>query len=194
MLPASTSGDPSKPRPPKTRPCATFRHRAGPEDQAGDGRSDDDGTQFPGNLAVDRYPADDGKASRRTPADWKQGEDVIITSSVSDDEAKTIYPQGWKSPKPYMRIVPQPMTRPRSRGKRATETVIPGRCQQVSPKMAGPMTGSATNPEGAIPDEDTLDLRRQPIGNEEASSRGDSGERQAQEHIDNKATGRLPDA
>src|SRR3982750_4739675 len=43
-----------------------------------------------------------------TPADWKQGEDVIIAGSVIDDEAKTIYPQGWKSPKPYIRIVPQP--------------------------------------------------------------------------------------
>ena len=43
-----------------------------------------------------------------TPADWKQGEDVIIAGSVSDDEAKTIYPQGWKAPKPYIRIVPQP--------------------------------------------------------------------------------------
>jgi alkyl hydroperoxide reductase subunit AhpC len=43
-----------------------------------------------------------------TPADWKQGEDVIIAGSVSDDEAKTIYPQGWQSPKPYIRIVPQP--------------------------------------------------------------------------------------
>ena len=43
-----------------------------------------------------------------TPADWKQGEDVIISGSVSDDEAKTIYPGGWKSPKPYIRIVPQP--------------------------------------------------------------------------------------
>ncbi len=43
-----------------------------------------------------------------TPADWKQGEDVIISGSVTDDEAKKIYPQGWKSPKPYIRIVPQP--------------------------------------------------------------------------------------
>jgi thioredoxin-dependent peroxiredoxin len=43
-----------------------------------------------------------------TPADWKQGEDVIIVGSVTDDEAKTIYPDGWKSPKPYLRIVPQP--------------------------------------------------------------------------------------
>ncbi len=43
-----------------------------------------------------------------TPADWKQGEDVIIAGSVTDDEAKTIYPHGWKAPKPYLRIVPQP--------------------------------------------------------------------------------------
>jgi len=43
-----------------------------------------------------------------TPADWKQGEDVIISGSVSDEQAKTIYPQGWKAPKPYIRIVPQP--------------------------------------------------------------------------------------
>src|SRR6201990_2766349 len=43
-----------------------------------------------------------------TPADWKQGEAVIIASSVTDEEAKTIYPAGWKSPKPYIRIVPQP--------------------------------------------------------------------------------------
>jgi len=43
-----------------------------------------------------------------TPADWKPGEDVIIAGSVSDDEAKKIYPQGWKAPKPYIRIVPQP--------------------------------------------------------------------------------------
>jgi alkyl hydroperoxide reductase subunit AhpC len=43
-----------------------------------------------------------------TPANWKQGEDVIIAGSVSDDEARTIYPNGWTAPKPYIRIVPQP--------------------------------------------------------------------------------------
>jgi alkyl hydroperoxide reductase subunit AhpC len=43
-----------------------------------------------------------------TPADWNQGDDVIIAGSVSDDEAKTIYPSGWKAPRPYLRIVPQP--------------------------------------------------------------------------------------
>jgi thioredoxin-dependent peroxiredoxin len=43
-----------------------------------------------------------------TPVNWKQGEDVIIVPAVSDDEAKQKYPEGWKSPKPYLRIVPQP--------------------------------------------------------------------------------------
>ena len=45
-----------------------------------------------------------------TPVNWKQGEDVIIAGSVSNDEAKKIYPNGWKEPKPYIRIVPQPGT------------------------------------------------------------------------------------
>jgi alkyl hydroperoxide reductase subunit AhpC len=43
-----------------------------------------------------------------TPANWKQGDDVIIAGSVSDDDAKKTYPDGWKAPKPYLRIVPQP--------------------------------------------------------------------------------------
>jgi alkyl hydroperoxide reductase subunit AhpC len=43
-----------------------------------------------------------------TPVNWKPGEDVIIAGSVSDDEAKETYPDGWESPKPYIRIVPQP--------------------------------------------------------------------------------------
>ena len=43
-----------------------------------------------------------------TPVNWKQGEDVIIVPSVSDDDAKAKYPDGWKAPKPYLRIVPQP--------------------------------------------------------------------------------------
>ena len=43
-----------------------------------------------------------------TPANWKQGEDVIIAGSVSDEEAKNIWPQGFKAPRPYIRIVPQP--------------------------------------------------------------------------------------
>jgi alkyl hydroperoxide reductase subunit AhpC len=43
-----------------------------------------------------------------TPAQWQEGDDVIIAGSVSDDEAKETYPDGWDSPKPYIRIVPQP--------------------------------------------------------------------------------------
>ena len=43
-----------------------------------------------------------------TPAQWQQGDDVIIAGSVSDDDAKKVWPQGWKAPKPYIRIVPQP--------------------------------------------------------------------------------------
>ena len=49
-------------------------------------------------------------ASRKvaTPVNWKQGDDVIILPAVSDEEAKKTYPEGWKSPLPYIRIVPQP--------------------------------------------------------------------------------------
>jgi len=43
-----------------------------------------------------------------TPVNWKQGEDVIIVPAVSDEEAKKTFPGGWKAPKPYLRIVPQP--------------------------------------------------------------------------------------
>jgi len=43
-----------------------------------------------------------------TPANWKQGDDVIIAGSVSDEEAKTLFPSGWKAPRPYLRIVKQP--------------------------------------------------------------------------------------
>jgi alkyl hydroperoxide reductase subunit AhpC len=43
-----------------------------------------------------------------TPVNWKPGDDVIILPAVSDDEAKKKYPGGWKAPKPYLRVVPQP--------------------------------------------------------------------------------------
>lgn len=43
-----------------------------------------------------------------TPVNWKHGEDVIIAGSVTDEDAKKQYPEGWKAPKPYLRIVPQP--------------------------------------------------------------------------------------
>jgi len=44
-----------------------------------------------------------------TPVNWKHGEDVIIAGSVSDDDAKKLFPEGWRSPKPYIRIVKQPV-------------------------------------------------------------------------------------
>ena len=43
-----------------------------------------------------------------TPVNWKPGQDVIILTSVSDDEAKQKFPGGWKTHKPYLRVVPQP--------------------------------------------------------------------------------------
>jgi alkyl hydroperoxide reductase subunit AhpC len=46
-----------------------------------------------------------------TPVNWKPGDDVIIAGSVSDDDAKKTYPQGWRAPRPYIRIVPQPGVR-----------------------------------------------------------------------------------
>ena len=45
-----------------------------------------------------------------TPVNWKHGEDVIIAGSVTDEDARKQYPQGWKAPRPYIRIVPQPRT------------------------------------------------------------------------------------
>ena len=51
-----------------------------------------------------------------TPADWKRGEDVIIVPSVSNEEAEEKYPEGWSSPKPYLRIVSQPSLGERSSG------------------------------------------------------------------------------
>jgi alkyl hydroperoxide reductase subunit AhpC len=47
-----------------------------------------------------------------TPVNWKQGEDVIIVPAVKDDEAKTLFPGGWKTLRPYLRVVPQPGRRP----------------------------------------------------------------------------------
>src|SRR5690349_2269462 len=109
MLPASTSGDP----PPRTaagyptvrnvfvigpdkkiKPVMVYPMTTGPNF-----------AEIPRSIDSLQMTA---KHRVATPADWKQGEDVIIAGSVSDDEAKKIYPQGWKSPKPYIRIVPQP--------------------------------------------------------------------------------------
>jgi len=51
-----------------------------------------------------------------TPVNWKPGEDVIISGNVSDDEARKKYPGGWKAPRPYIRIIPQPKDKAASGG------------------------------------------------------------------------------
>jgi alkyl hydroperoxide reductase subunit AhpC len=109
MLPASTSGDPSK------RSAAdnlTVRNVfvVGPDKKLKlilvypmtTGRNFDEVLRVIDSLQLT------AKHRVATPANWKPGEDVIIAGSVSDDEAKKIYPDGWKAPKPYLRIVPHP--------------------------------------------------------------------------------------
>ena len=70
-----------------------------------------------------------------TPVNWKQGEDVIIAGSVSDEDAKKTYPDGWKAPKPYIRIVPQPQglapdARTRTRRRRPPDSSRPSCLRQ----------------------------------------------------------------
>ena len=109
MLPASTSGDP------KTRTAAdnqTVRNVfvIGPDKKVKlilvypmtTGRNFDEVLRVIDSLQLT------AKHKVATPVNWKRGEDVIIAGSVSDDDAKKTYPQGWKAPKPYLRIVPQP--------------------------------------------------------------------------------------
>jgi len=109
MLPATTSGDPSK------RTAAdnlTVRNVfvVGPDKKLKlilvypmtTGRNFDEVLRVIDSLQLT------AKHRVATPANWKPGEDVIIAGSVSDDEAKKIYPDGWKAPKPYLRIVPHP--------------------------------------------------------------------------------------
>ena len=109
MLPAATSGDPSK------RTAAdnlTVRNVfvVGPDKKLKlilvypmtTGRNFDEVLRVIDSLQLT------AKHRVATPANWKPGEDVIIAGSVSDDEAKKIYPDGWKAPRPYLRIVPQP--------------------------------------------------------------------------------------
>jgi len=111
MLPASTSGDPSK------RTAAdnlTVRNVfvVGPDKKLKlilvypmtTGRNFDEVLRVIDSLQLT------AKHKVATPANWKPGEDVIIAGSVSDEEAKRIYPKGWKAPRPYLRIVPQPGT------------------------------------------------------------------------------------
>jgi thioredoxin-dependent peroxiredoxin len=66
------------------------------------------GRNFPELLRVIDSMQLTAKHKVATPADWQPGEDVIILPSVTDEEAKQKYTSGWRSPKPYIRLVPQP--------------------------------------------------------------------------------------
>jgi alkyl hydroperoxide reductase subunit AhpC len=109
MLPASTSGDPLK-RTPADNLTVRNVFVIGPDKKIKlvlvypmtTGRNFQEILRAIDSLQLT------AKHSVSTPADWKQGEDVIISGSVSDEQAKQAYPHGWKSPKPYIRIVPQP--------------------------------------------------------------------------------------
>jgi thioredoxin-dependent peroxiredoxin len=109
MLPADTSGDPTQ-RTPADNQTVRNVFVIGPDKKVKlilvypmtTGRNFDEVLRVIDSLQL--------TATHKvaTPANWQQGGDVIIAGSVSDDDAKKTYPDGWKSPKPYIRIVPQP--------------------------------------------------------------------------------------
>ncbi len=109
MLPASTSGDPAD-RTPADNQTVRNVFVIGPDKKVKlvlmypmtTGRNFDEVIRVIDSLQLTA----NHKVS--TPVNWQQGEDVIIAGSVSDDEARETYPDGWESPKPYIRIVPQP--------------------------------------------------------------------------------------
>ena len=109
MLPASTSGDPAR-RTPADNQTVRNVFVIGSDKKVKlimvypmtTGRNFDEVLRVIDSLQLTaRY-----KVS--TPVNWRQGEDVIIAGSVSDEQARQMYPQGWKAPRPYIRIVPQP--------------------------------------------------------------------------------------
>ena len=109
MLPAETSGDPAD-RTPADNQTVRNVFVIGPDKKVKlilvypmtTGRNFDEVLRVIDSLQL--------TASHKvaTPAQWQQGDNVIIAGSVSDDEAKETYPDGWESPRPYIRIVPQP--------------------------------------------------------------------------------------
>ena len=109
MLPAEASGDPSK-RTAGDNQTVRNVYVIGPDKKLKlilvypmtTGRNFDEVLRVLDSLQLT------SKHRVATPANWKSGEDVIIAGSVTDDEAKKIYPQGWKAPRPYIRIVPHP--------------------------------------------------------------------------------------
>jgi alkyl hydroperoxide reductase subunit AhpC len=109
MLPASTSGDPLE-RTPADNQTVRNVFVIGPDKKIKlilvypmtTGRNFDEVLRVIDSLQLT------AKHKVATPVNWQQGEDVIIAGSVSDEDAKQTYPDGWQSPKPYIRIVPQP--------------------------------------------------------------------------------------
>ena len=109
MLPASTSGD-AKSRTPADNQTVRNVFVIGPDKKIKlnlvypmtTGRNFDEVLRVIDSLQLT------AKHRVATPVNWKQGDDVIIAGSVSNDEAKQIWPDGWKEPKPYIRVVPQP--------------------------------------------------------------------------------------
>ena len=109
MLPASASGDPSI-RTPADNQTVRNVFVIGPDRKIKliivypmtTGRNFDEVLRVIDSLQLT------AKHKVATPVNWKQGEDVIIAGSVTDEDAKKIYPDGWKAPRPYLRIVPQP--------------------------------------------------------------------------------------
>ena len=109
MLPASANGDASK-RTPADNQTVRNVFVIGPDKKIKlilvypmtTGRNFDEVLRVIDSLQLT------AKHKVATPVNWKQGEDVIIAGSVSDEEAKKTYPDGWKAPKPYIRIVPHP--------------------------------------------------------------------------------------
>jgi alkyl hydroperoxide reductase subunit AhpC len=109
MLPASVEGDPLA-RTPADNQTVRNVFVIGPDKKVKlilvypmtTGRNFDEGLRVIDSLQL--------TASHKvaTPAQWLQGEDVIIAGSVTNEQAKEIWPEGWKEPKPYMRVVPQP--------------------------------------------------------------------------------------
>jgi len=109
MLPAAVSGDPSK-RTPADNLTVRNVFIVGPDKKVrlvlvypmATGRNFNEILRV-----IDSMQLSD-KHKVATPADWKQGQDVIITTAVSDEEAKTRFPKGFKTLKPYLRLTPQP--------------------------------------------------------------------------------------
>ena len=109
MLPATVSGDPSK-RSAADNQTVRNVFVIGPDKKVKlilvypmtTGRNFDEVLRVIDSLQLT------AKYKVATPVNWKHGDDVIIAGSVSDDDAKKQFPQGWKAPKPYIRIVPQP--------------------------------------------------------------------------------------